>query len=44
VIGVAAGFGYHAVAVGSTVLTLLVLTVLNFVEKWRLARADARKA
>jgi len=38
VIGVAAGFGQHAVAIGSTVLTLLVLTVLNTVDRWRTAR------
>jgi putative Mg2+ transporter-C (MgtC) family protein len=35
VIGVAAGFGHHAVAVGSTLLTLIVLTVLNVVDKSR---------
>ncbi len=43
VIGVAAGFGHHAVAIGSTVLTLLVLTVLNVVEKARKVAATATK-
>ncbi len=33
IIGVAAGFGYHALAIASTALTLLVLTVLNLVER-----------
>ena len=42
-IGVAAGFGHHAVAIGSTVLTLLVLTVLNIVEKARKVAASATK-
>ncbi|RYD16586.1 MAG: MgtC/SapB family protein [Lysobacteraceae bacterium] len=43
VIGVAAGFGHHAVAIGSTVLTLLVLTVLNVVEKARKVAAGSAK-
>ena len=42
VIGVAAGFGHHAIAVGSTLLTLVVLTVLNVVDKWRLAGSEAK--
>ena len=42
VIGVAAGFGHHAVAVGSTVLTLLVLTVLNVVDRRRIAGPETK--
>ncbi len=33
IIGVAAGFSYHVLAIASTVLTLLVLTVLNHLEQ-----------
>ncbi|WP_235568620.1 MgtC/SapB family protein [Lysobacter sp. Root983] len=33
VIGVACGFGYHALAFAATLLTLLVLTVLNVLER-----------
>lgn len=39
IIGVAAGFSYHVLALASTALTLLVLTVLNLVE--RRARSTA---
>ena len=40
IIGVAAGFGYHVLAIASTALTLLVLTVLNQIER----RAQSKKS
>lgn len=39
IIGVAAGFSYHVLAIAATVLTLLVLTVLNLVE----SRSQSKK-
>jgi len=42
VIGAAAGLRYHWLALATTVLTLLVLTVLNVLERW-LFRKEIRK-
>lgn len=44
VIGVATGFGHYVLAVAATVLTLLVLTLLNVLERSALARTIGRES
>lgn len=41
VIGSAVGLRYHWLGLAMTVLTLLVLTVLNVLERWLLARGES---